>query len=72
MVLDACLQGQTVTLVNIYAPSSPQPQFLHEVCNTVLNIGNTNIVIGGGGDFNQVRDVFFWINPPVLDQVRTP
>uniref|UniRef100_A0A3Q2WTH5 Endonuclease/exonuclease/phosphatase domain-containing protein n=1 Tax=Haplochromis burtoni TaxID=8153 RepID=A0A3Q2WTH5_HAPBU len=56
VVLDACLQGQKVILVNIYAPNSPQPQFFHEVCKTVWNIGNTNIV--SGGDFNQVRDVF--------------
>lgn len=56
VVLDACLQGQKVTVVNLYAPNSPQPEFFHEVCNTVRNIGNTNIIIGG--DFNQVRDVF--------------
>uniref|UniRef100_A0A3Q3BMD1 Endonuclease/exonuclease/phosphatase domain-containing protein n=1 Tax=Haplochromis burtoni TaxID=8153 RepID=A0A3Q3BMD1_HAPBU len=55
VVLDACLQGRKMTLVNIYAPNSPQPQFFHEVCNMVRTIGNTNIVIGG--DFNQVKDV---------------
>lgn len=51
VVLDACLQGQRVTLVNIYAPNSPQPDFFHEVCNVVRNIGNIN-------NTNQVRDVF--------------
>uniref|UniRef100_A0A3P9DFP2 Reverse transcriptase domain-containing protein n=1 Tax=Maylandia zebra TaxID=106582 RepID=A0A3P9DFP2_9CICH len=55
VVLDACLQGRKMTLVNIYAPNSPQPQFFHEVCNMVRTIGNTHIVIGG--DFNRVRDV---------------
>ena len=56
VILDAALYGQKMTVVNIYAPNSPQPDFFHNICNLIRNIGNTDIVIGG--DFNQVRDVF--------------
>lgn len=43
-----------MTLANIYAPNSVNPELFHEVCNLIRNMGNNNIIIGG--DFNQVRD----------------
>ena len=39
----------------IYAPNSVNPDFFHEVCNLIRNMGNNNIIIGG--DFNQARDL---------------
>lgn len=62
VVLDACLEGQKMTLVNIYAPNSPQPEFFHEVCNLIQNIGNTNTVIGGRISIRS--GMCFWINLP--------
>uniref|UniRef100_A0A8C9X8C3 Endonuclease/exonuclease/phosphatase domain-containing protein n=1 Tax=Sander lucioperca TaxID=283035 RepID=A0A8C9X8C3_SANLU len=56
VIVDAVLEGQKITFVNVYAPNTSQPEFFHEVCNIVRNIGNDNIIIGG--DFNQVRDVY--------------
>ena len=56
VIVDAVLEGQKITFVNVYAPNTSQPEFFHEVGNTVRSIGNDNIIIGG--DFNQVRDVF--------------
>lgn len=54
--MDATLEGQKTTFVNVYAPNTSQPEFFHEVCNLVRSIGNDNIIIGG--DFNQVRDMY--------------
>lgn len=31
------------------------PDFFNEICNSIRNIGNSNITLGG--DFNQVRNV---------------
>ena len=56
VILDAVLEGQKITFVNVYAPNASQPEFFHEICNIVRTIGNVNIIIGG--DFNQVRDVY--------------
>ena len=56
VILDAVLEGQKITFVNVYAPNASQPEFFHEICNIVRSIGNVNIIIGG--DFNQVRYVY--------------
>lgn len=66
--MDAVLEGQKITFVNVYAPNASQPEFFHEICNIVRSIGNVNIIIGG--DFNQVRDVYL-DNPPNLGQLMT-
>ena len=55
VILDVTLGGQRMTIANIYAPNSVNPDFFHEVCNVIRNIGNNNIILRG--DFNQVRDL---------------
>lgn len=55
VILDAMMEGQRVTVANIYGPNSVLPDFFHNVCNIIRNMGNNNIIIGG--DFNQVRDL---------------
>ncbi len=52
MALDAHLNNQNVTIMNIYAPNVFSPDFFHEICNVIRTIGNDNIILGG--DFNQV------------------
>lgn len=37
VILDAVMEGQRLTLANLYAP---QPEFFHEVCNVIRSIGN--------------------------------
>lgn len=54
VVLDANMEGQRITLANIYAPNITSPDFFHEVCEVIRKIGNGNIIIGG--DFNLVGD----------------
>lgn len=54
-MLDVTLEGQKMTTANIYAPNSINPDFFHEICNIIRNMGNNNIILGG--DFNQVRDL---------------
>lgn len=55
VILDVTLEGQRMTIANIYAPKSVNTDFFfHEVCSLIRNTGNNNIIIGG--DFNQVRD----------------
>lgn len=56
MILDAAVEGQRLPFANLYAPNTSQPEFFHEVCNVIRNIGNVNIITGG--DFNQVRDIY--------------
>uniref|UniRef100_A0A3Q2QFH5 exodeoxyribonuclease III n=1 Tax=Fundulus heteroclitus TaxID=8078 RepID=A0A3Q2QFH5_FUNHE len=55
VILDATLEGQRMTIANIYAPKAVDPNFFHEICNLIRDMGNNNIFIGG--DFNQVRDL---------------
>lgn len=59
-----------MTLVNIYAPNSPQPEFFHEVCNILRDIGSTNIIMGG--DFKQVSDMFLdkFYKPRQIEDLR--
>lgn len=47
------------SLINIYAPNTDSPDFFVDLCNTVKQIGNTYVILGG--DSNQVRN-------PVLDK----
>lgn len=56
VILNAVMEGQRLTLANLYAPNTSQPEFIHEVCNVIRIIGNVNIITGG--DFNQVRDIY--------------
>lgn len=64
-VLDACLEGQKMTLDNIYAHNFPKPEFFHEVCNIVRHIGNTNII----GGVSTRLGMCFWINLPNLGKL---
>ncbi len=50
VILDAVMEGQGMTLANLYAPNTSQPEFFHEVCNIKGSIENDDIIIGG--DFN--------------------
>lgn len=54
VMLDVTLEGQRMTIANIYASNSVNPDFFQEMCNLIRNMGNNNIILGG--DFNQVRD----------------
>lgn len=63
VILDVTLEGQRMTIANIYAPNSVNTDFFHEVCNLIRNMGNNNIIIGG--DFNQVRDL-------IMDKTHRP
>uniref|UniRef100_A0A8C9XSY8 exodeoxyribonuclease III n=1 Tax=Sander lucioperca TaxID=283035 RepID=A0A8C9XSY8_SANLU len=53
------LNSVPVTLINIYGPNFDDPIFFQNLFNTISNMSNTNIILGG--DFNCVLD-------PVLDR----
>lgn len=44
-ILDATMEGIHLTIANIHAPNSDSPEFFHEVCNVIKNVGNSNVVI---------------------------
>lgn len=54
-ILHATMEVIHLTIANNHAPYSASPEFFHEVCNVIKNVGNSNVIIGG--DFNQVRDL---------------
>lgn len=54
VAIDADLFGIRCAIINIYAPNVDSPDFFLDICNTVKNMGNSYVIIGG--DFNQVRN----------------
>lgn len=55
LVVSGCLCSTPVTFVNIYGPNFDCPEFFRAVFNSIPNIDQTNVIVGG--DMNCVLNV---------------